>query len=120
MFFDVRLSENENSDASEYQDELSKAQEITVVSEDTSKITRTITKDKDLKKFVNALDLEHWKLGELPDDAKRQEHLDSHRRKPLNLGKQNQMRNYMMYVKSRCMISRILIWKWEISIWCFR
>ena len=62
---------NENSDASEYQDELSKAQEITVVSEDTSKITRTITKDKDLKKFVNALDLEHWKLGELPDDAKK-------------------------------------------------
>lgn len=61
----------ENPDALEYQDELSKAQEITVVSEDTSNVTKTITKDKDLKKFVNTLDLEHWRLGELPDDAKK-------------------------------------------------
>ena len=50
---------NENTNASDYGDDISKAQEIAVISPDTEEI----------EDFVSALDLDQWELKTLPDEA---------------------------------------------------
>ncbi len=50
---------NENTNASDYGDDISKAQEIAVISPDTAEI----------EDFVSALDLDQWELKTLPDEA---------------------------------------------------
>lgn len=60
---------NEDTNTSVYGDDISKAQEIVVVSSDTSEVIETITDKKDIEDFVLALDLDEWKLRTLPDKA---------------------------------------------------
>ena len=60
---------NKNTDTSDYGDNLSKAQEITVVSADTPEVIETITSKEDIEAFIAALDLDEWKLETLPEDA---------------------------------------------------
>ena len=59
----------ENINASDYGDDISKAQEIDVISSDTSEVIDTITDTSEIKDFVLALNLEEWKLKPLPDEA---------------------------------------------------
>lgn len=54
---------------SDYGDDISKAQEITVVSADTSEVIDTITSKEDIEAFVAALDMDEWKLKALPEEA---------------------------------------------------
>lgn len=59
---------DENKRVSDYKDDISKAQEIAVISSDTSEVIGTITDAKDIKEFVLALKPESWKLKSLPDE----------------------------------------------------
>ena len=60
---------NENTNASDYGDDISKAQEIAVISPDTEEVIDTITDTEEIKEFVSALDLDQWELKTLPDEA---------------------------------------------------
>ena len=60
---------NENTNASDYGDDIAKAQEISVVSADTSEVLETITSKDDIEHFILSLDLDKWKLKTLPDNA---------------------------------------------------
>lgn len=60
---------NKNTNTSVYEDDISKAQKIVVVSSDTSEVIETITDKKEIEDFVLALDLDAWKLRTLPDKA---------------------------------------------------
>ena len=60
---------NESTDVSEYYGNLSKAQEIAVIPDDTSDIEETLTESKDIASFIAALDMEHWELKTLPQVA---------------------------------------------------
>ncbi len=56
----------ESSDVSEYYNEVSKAQEIAVVSADTSDVIQTLAGKEEIEVFMAALDMEKWELGKLP------------------------------------------------------
>lgn len=60
---------NENTNASDYEDDISKAQEIAVISPDTAVVIGTITDTEEIEDFVSALDLDQWELKPLPDEA---------------------------------------------------
>lgn len=60
---------NNGTDISAYSDDIAKAQEIAVVSADTSEVLETITSKEDIEDFILALDLDKWKLKTLPDNA---------------------------------------------------
>ncbi|WP_418442949.1 hypothetical protein [Blautia sp.] len=60
---------NENTNAFDYGDDISKAQEIAVVSPETEEVMDTITGAEDIKDFVLALEVEKWKLETLPEEA---------------------------------------------------
>ena len=60
---------NENTNASDYGDDISKAQEIAVISSDTAEVIETITDREEIEDFVSALDLEQWELKTLPDEV---------------------------------------------------
>lgn len=60
---------NEETNASDYGDDISKAQEIAVISSDTSEVIDTITDTEEIKDFVSALNLNQWELKTLPDEA---------------------------------------------------
>lgn len=60
---------NESTDVSAYYENLSKAQEITVIPANASAATETLTENKDIVDFVLALDIEHWELKSLPKTA---------------------------------------------------
>ena len=60
---------NEETNASDYGDDISKAQEIAVISSDTSEVIDTITDTEEIKDFVSALNLAQWELKALPDEA---------------------------------------------------
>ncbi len=59
----------ENADNSDYGDIFLKAQEIAVISSDTSEVIETITDAEDIKNFTLALDADRWKLSSLPDNV---------------------------------------------------
>ena len=59
----------ENTNTSDYRDDISKAQEIAVISSDTSEVVDTITDIEEIKDFILALNLEQWELKPLPDEA---------------------------------------------------
>lgn len=60
---------NEETNASDYGDDISKAQEIAVIFPDTSEVIDTITDTEEIKDFVSALNLDQWELKTLPDEA---------------------------------------------------
>lgn len=60
---------NEDTKASDYGDDISKAQEIAVISPDTAVVIDTITDTEEIEDFVSALDLDQWELKPLPDEA---------------------------------------------------
>lgn len=60
---------NNETDISAYSDDIAKAQEITVISADTSEVLETITSKDDIEHFILALDMDKWKLKTLPDKA---------------------------------------------------
>ena len=60
---------NENTNASDYGDDISKSQEIAVISPDTAVVIGTITDTEEIEDFVLALDLDQWELKPLPDEA---------------------------------------------------
>lgn len=59
----------DSTDTSDYKNSFSKAQEIAVVSADTSEITESITAREDIDDFVLALEIENWESEPLPDTA---------------------------------------------------
>lgn len=61
---------SEKQDVSEYYEELSKAQEITVLPTDTSAETQVLTESEEISDFIVALDMEHWEMKTLPKEAK--------------------------------------------------
>ena len=60
---------NENTNASDYGDDIAKAQEISVVSAASSEVLETISSKDDIEHFIQTLDLEKWKFTTLPDNA---------------------------------------------------
>lgn len=60
---------NENTNTSDYGDDISKAQEIAVISPDTAEVIDTITDTEEIENFVSALNLDQWELKTLPDEA---------------------------------------------------
>lgn len=68
-FISCGCQANENTNISGYGEDISKAQEIAVISSDTSQVIETITVKEDIEDFVLALDLEQWELKSLPDRA---------------------------------------------------
>ena len=97
---------NENTNASDYGDDISKAQEIAVISPDTAEVIDTITDTKEIENFVSVLDLDQWELKTLPDEASEIGSfgfvvlLDWHRRKQSSLVKLILMEHYMILLLS--------------------
>ena len=60
---------NNETNISAYSDDIAKAQEIAVVSADTSEVLETITSKDDIEDFILALDMDKWKLKTPPDNA---------------------------------------------------
>ena len=60
---------SEDTNASDYGDDISKAQEIAVISSDTSEVINTITDTEEISDFILALNLDQWELKSLPDEA---------------------------------------------------
>ena len=60
---------DKNTNAADYGDAISKAQEIAVISPDTSEVIETITDTKEIANFVSALNVDQWELKPLPDEA---------------------------------------------------
>lgn len=60
---------NEDNNVSDYGDDISKAQEIAVVSPETAEVMDTITGAEEIKDFVSALEVDKWKLETLPEEA---------------------------------------------------
>ena len=60
---------NENTNASDYGDDISKAQEIAVISPDTAEVIDTITDAEEIEDFILALNLDQWEFKPLPDEA---------------------------------------------------
>lgn len=59
----------DETDISAYSDDIAKAQEISVVSADSSEVLATISSKDDIEHFIQTLDLEKWKFTTLPDNA---------------------------------------------------
>lgn len=59
----------ERANVSRYYNEVPKAQEIAVVSADTSSVIQTLTGKEDIRDFTMALDIDKWELGKLPSGA---------------------------------------------------
>ena len=59
----------ESPDVSEYCNEVSKAQEIAVVSADPSGVIQTLDGKDKIDAFIAALDMEKWELGKIPKEA---------------------------------------------------
>ncbi len=59
----------ENANVSDYGEDISKAQEIAIISSDTAEVVDTITDIEEIKDFILALNLEQWELKPLPDEA---------------------------------------------------
>ena len=53
---------SEKEDVSEYYEELSKAQEISILPANTSTATQTLTESEEISDFILALDMEHWEM----------------------------------------------------------
>ena len=79
---------NENTNASDYGDDISKAQEIAVISPDTEEVIDTITDTEEIEDFVSALNLDQWELKTLP------------KRKQSNWGRRTPMGHYMILLLS--------------------
>ena len=60
---------NENTNATDYGDTISKAQEIAVISPDTAEVINTITDTEEIEDFVSALNVDQWELKSLPEEA---------------------------------------------------
>lgn len=60
---------NENINAYDYGDDISKAQEIAVISPNTTEVVDTITDTDEIEDFVSALNLDQWELKTLPDEV---------------------------------------------------
>ena len=60
---------SEKEDVSEYYEELSKAQEISILPANTSTATQTLTESEEISDFILALDMEHWEMKALPKEA---------------------------------------------------
>ncbi len=58
---------NEHTTPSHYGEDISKAQEIAVISADTSEVIHTITDAQEIQDFVSALHLDQWELKPLPE-----------------------------------------------------
>lgn len=58
------------ADTSDYKGDISKAQEIAVISADTSEVLERITEQEDIENFVTELDVDTWTLEKVPEDAK--------------------------------------------------
>ena len=59
----------EDTNISEYGNDIAKAQEIAVVSSGTSEVMEAITEKEDIENFVKALNFAGWTLKALPDEA---------------------------------------------------
>ena len=51
---------NENTNATDYGDTISKAQEIAVISPDTAEVINTMTDTEEIEDFVSALNVDQW------------------------------------------------------------
>lgn len=60
---------SEKEDVSGYYEELSKAQEISILPANTSTATQTLMESEEISDFILALDMEHWEMKTLPKDA---------------------------------------------------
>lgn len=60
---------SEKEDVSEYYEELSKAQEISILPANTSTATQTLTESEEISDFILALDMELWEMKTLPKKA---------------------------------------------------
>lgn len=58
----------ENENASDYGEDISKAQEMAVISP-TGEVIDTIADAEEIEDFILALDLDQWELKTLPDEA---------------------------------------------------
>lgn len=60
---------NNGTDISAYSDDMAKAQEIAVISADTSEILETITSRDDIEHFILSLESDKWKWKIAPENA---------------------------------------------------
>lgn len=60
---------NNENEISDYGNDIAKAQEIAVVSPETSEVIETIDSKENIEDFVLALDLDNWTLKKLPKEA---------------------------------------------------
>lgn len=60
---------NNEKEISNYGNDIAKAQEIAVVSPETSEVIETIDSKENIEDFILALDLDNWTLKKLPKEA---------------------------------------------------
>ena len=107
---------NENTNASDYGDDISKAQEIAVISPDTAEVIDTITDTEEIEDFVSALDLDQWELKTLPDEASEIGSFGLAQEETIKLGRRTPMERYMILLPSPYTMELISVLKLAGSI----
>ena len=80
---------NNETDISTYSDDIAKAQEIAVISANTSEIIETITEKEDIADFVLALQIEKWDSKSLPNKVSEVGSFDFSQEQTIKFGQSN-------------------------------
>lgn len=89
IFLLCGCQKKEQADTADYKNDFAKAQEITVISADTSQIIKTITDKAEIDDFVLALEIENWKFASLPDNVSKIGSFDFSQEQTIQFGQTN-------------------------------
>lgn len=89
IFVLCSCQKKEQTDISDYKNDFAKAQEITVISAETSQIIKTITDKAKIDEFILALEIENWEFSSLPDHAAKIGSFDFSQEQTITFGKTN-------------------------------
>lgn len=89
IFVLCSCQKKEQTDISDYKNDFAKAQEITVISAETSQIIKTITDKAKIDDFILALEIENWEFASLPNHADKIGSFDFSQEQTITFGKTN-------------------------------
>lgn len=83
---DESESDDGSDSISDYYSGMEKAQQISVSAAGSGEIIKNVSGKKDIEDFITALEIEDWKLGELPENAEKSGEFSFSQEKTLKAG----------------------------------
>ena len=83
---DESESEESSDSISDYYSGMEKAQQINVSAVGSGEIIKIVSGKKDIEDFITALEIDEWKLGELPENAQKNGEFSFSQEKTLKAG----------------------------------